>query len=463
MGVAVSGWKLARAVSEAGELGVVSSTGLDAVLVRKLQLGDPDGGLREAFAHFPVPEVAQRIWTRYYIDGGKAPERPFLAKPIFTHPLSKSTTELVVLANFAEVWLAKRGHKGLVGINLLEKIQIATLPSLFGAMLAGVDFVLMGAGIPREIPAILDLFARGEEAHLTLNVAQSPSDPPVQARFDPKLFMGADVPLPRPKFLAIVSSSVLAVTLARKSAVPPDGFVLEAPTAGGHNAPPRGAPVRDEIGQPVYGTRDVPDLADMRALDLPFWLAGSYGKQSMLQQARQVGAQGIQVGTAFAFCDESGIDQAIKARLIRSATEGAAAIFTDPDASPTGFPFKVASLQGTLSDPAVYGGRERVCDLGYLRQMYRKEDGSIGYRCSGEPAEDYVRKGGAEEDTIGKKCLCNGLLATVGLPQRRKDGYVEPALITAGDELHSLAAFLKPGKESYSAADVLECLRTPAT
>ncbi|MCP5523356.1 MAG: hypothetical protein H7A46_17610 [Verrucomicrobiales bacterium] len=64
--------------------------------------------------------------------------------------------ELTVVASFVEVFLAKEGHAGRVGINLLEKIQLPTLAALFGAMLAGVDVVLMGAGIPRLIPGALD-------------------------------------------------------------------------------------------------------------------------------------------------------------------------------------------------------------------------------------------------------------------------------------------------------------------
>jgi len=43
MGVAVSGWRLAKAVSSLGQLGVVSGTALDIVLVRRLQQGDPEG------------------------------------------------------------------------------------------------------------------------------------------------------------------------------------------------------------------------------------------------------------------------------------------------------------------------------------------------------------------------------------------------------------------------------------
>ena len=46
MGVAVSNWRLANAVSRAGQLGVISGTGMDTVLVRRLQDGDPGGHMR---------------------------------------------------------------------------------------------------------------------------------------------------------------------------------------------------------------------------------------------------------------------------------------------------------------------------------------------------------------------------------------------------------------------------------
>ena len=42
MGVATSGWRLARAVSQLGQLGVVSGTLLAVVLARRLQEGDPN-------------------------------------------------------------------------------------------------------------------------------------------------------------------------------------------------------------------------------------------------------------------------------------------------------------------------------------------------------------------------------------------------------------------------------------
>ena len=83
--------------------------------------------------------------------------------------------------------------------------------------------------------------------------------------------------LPRPKFLPIISANSLATSLARKSTGRIDGFVVEGPTAGGHNAPPRGAMQLDESGQPVYGERDAVNLEKLAELGLPFWLAGGTG------------------------------------------------------------------------------------------------------------------------------------------------------------------------------------------
>jgi Holliday junction resolvase RusA-like endonuclease len=71
MGVGVSGWRLARAVSMAGQLGVVSGTALDLLLTRQLQLGDPGGHLRRALGAFPIPGAATRILEKFFIAGGK--------------------------------------------------------------------------------------------------------------------------------------------------------------------------------------------------------------------------------------------------------------------------------------------------------------------------------------------------------------------------------------------------------
>jgi nitronate monooxygenase len=463
MGVAVSGWPLARAVSSLDQLGVVSGTALAVVLVRRLQLGDPDGELRHALAQFPFPQMAARVLADYFIPGGKAARTPFKLTPMPTLHPRRELVELTVVANFVEVFLAKEGHTGPVGINYLEKIQLPTLASLYGAMLAGVDYILMGAGIPRAIPGALDLLAQGQTASLPVDIQGALPGEKTSTTFDPQDFCGGRAaPLKRPLFLGIVASATLAITLARKASGKVDGFVVEGSTAGGHNAPPRGPLQLTPEGEPCYGPRDLPELDKIRALGLPFWLAGGYGQPGKLAEALRLGAAGIQVGTPFAFCQESGIQPEIKRQAIALSRLGQARVFTDPVASPTGFPFKVAQIPATLSDAAHYHARERVCDLGYLRHLYRRADGTIGYRCPAEPLANFRRKGGAAQETLGRKCVCNSLPATAGLAQVRSGAPDELPLVTAGDDLASLTQFLPPGADSYSAADVLRVLLPPA-
>ena len=239
MGAGVSGWRLARAVSTNGQLGVVSGTALDVILTRRLQLGDPGGHVRRALDHFPIRDAAQGILDRYFIDGGKAADKPFRSKPMPVDKPSLHLEELLVVGNFVEVFLAKEGHDEPVGINYLEKIQVPTLPSLYGAMLAGVDWVLMGAGIPRTIPGIMESLAEGQPVELDIYVVGADRSENHGTRFDPQTFFGGSAPkLSLPKFIAIISSATLGTMLVRRSTGQVDGFVIEGPTAGGHNAPP---------------------------------------------------------------------------------------------------------------------------------------------------------------------------------------------------------------------------------
>jgi NAD(P)H-dependent flavin oxidoreductase YrpB (nitropropane dioxygenase family) len=454
MGVAVSNWRLARAVASLGQLGVVSGTALDTVFVRRLQDGDAGGHLRRAMAHFPIPAVADAVLRRYFRPEGTPADVPYKTLPMYKRVVSEARQQVTMLANFVEVWLAKEGHTGRVGINLLTKVQMPNLASLYGAMLAGVDYVLMGAGIPREIPAVLDAFAEHQPASLRLDVEGDAAGVTEHLTFDPRDHWSPSDRLARPAFLAIVSASSLATTLARKASGRVDGFVIEGWTAGGHNAPPRGELRLNEDGEPLYGERDVVDLTKIRELGLPFWLAGGMGSAHGLQEALDAGAAGIQVGTLFAYARESGFSDEVKMRVIDAARSGRLRVRTDPRASPTGFPFKLVDIEGAdwQSDT-----RSRVCDLGYLRVAYRTPAGTLGYRCAAEPIDTYIAKGGAESDTHGRRCLCNGLLASLGQGQHRPDGGDERPLVTSGDDLVHLGAFLDT-KTSYSASDVVSYL-----
>ena len=455
----VSNWRLANAVSKLGQLGVVSGTALDQLFVRRLADGDEGGFLKRGVDAFPFPEMARRIWQEYFVPGGKPAMAPYPNVPMHQRNSPRKLVELCMVSNFVEVFLAKDGHKNPVGINFLEKVQMPHLASIYGAMLAGVGYVLMGAGIPLHIPGVLDAFAAHHMAEYKLQVTGAAVGQDTQMRLDAADFVEGPLPLlHRPKFLAIVSSNTLATTMLRRASGRVDGLVIETPTAGGHNAPPRGKLQLNAAGEPVYGERDHVNLADLRALGVPFWMAGGYGNADKLREALEEGAAGIQVGTAFAFSRESGMRTDLKTRLIKQALTGSGVVFTDPLASPTGFPFKVAQLEGTSSAFPIYQERKRVCDLGYLREPYAVSEGTIGYRCSAEPVANYVAKGGKVEDTVGRKCLCNALMANVGHAQIRKDGVAEPPLVTTGDDLNTIASFLAPGQESYGAADVVSSL-----
>ncbi|MDZ4804730.1 MAG: nitronate monooxygenase [Candidatus Eisenbacteria bacterium] len=450
----MSDWRLARAVSRRGYLGVVSGTAIDTLLVRRLQDGDPGGQLRRAMAHFPIPDVAGEVLRRFYVEGGIGQSTPYALLPMWRYPLSSFREQVCMLGAFVEVWLAREGHDGPVGMNLLTKIQMPNLATLYGAMLAGVHVVLMGAGIPREIPGVLDALARHQPVEMRLDVENLPSGRMEALRFDPDRTWTPTAPLGRPQFLAIISSNTLALTLARKSSGKVDGFVVEGPTAGGHNAPPRGEMRLNERSEPIYGERDRVDLDKLRELGLPFWLAGGTGSPGGLRRALDAGATGVQVGTLFAFCDESGIEPALKARILTALNRGEVDVITDALASPTDYPFK--SLRMTNDpDDVRRAARTRICDLGYLRTAFSREDGSIRFRCAAEPVEQFVTKGGEESQTHQRRCLCNGLLASIGRGQWRKDGGREPPLITSGSDLVDLRAMLA-GRASYRADDAID-------
>lgn len=460
MGVAISDWKLAHAVSLKGQLGVVSGTGIALVMIARLSKGDPGGHVHRALARFPHQDAVRRLMERYPALEGPYPNYP--RPPFWAPDAPRDLVELTVLASFVEITLAKEGHNSPVGINLLEKIQMPTLSTLYGALLADVDVVIMGAGIPYQIPQILDKLSKHERTSYHLDIHSSvPGEEATIALNPEELFPGISVQcghLQRPSFLPIISSTVLAKTLLKRSKGSIEGFVVEAPCAGGHNAPPRGPLRIDSAGEPIYGPRDQVESSAIADLGLPFWLAGGQDTPERLEKARSEGARGIQVGTAFAFCAESGMDPTIRRRVLDTLSAEPVEVRTDPVASPTSYPFKVAQVEGSLSDQHVYHSRKRLCDIGMLRQGYRLQDGSLVWRCPAEPRSTLISKGGQGDEADGAVCLCNALAATAGIPQTRPCGYREPAIVTSGDNLSTIHHLIREGASEYSAAEVLEYL-----
>ncbi len=457
MGIDVSGWRLAKAVARQGEIGTISGICLDTVMVRELQDGDPDNRL-DALEKYPDTEIVEEIIDKYYVEGGIAPDQSYKLLPVHRSESPRWNQRVLSAATFSEVVMAREGHGGIIAMNLMAKLKRYTLAGLYGAMLGGVDKILMGAGIPAEEAKQLLKLARGEKACLQLEVDTSllAEDKSYYYHLDPGDLLENPSELEKPDFYPIVSSDGLARILNhRLTEEAIDGWIVERPIAGGHNAPPRNKNY-DKDGTPLYDDRDDADLEKMRELKRPFYLAGGFGSPEKLNEALEEGASGVQVGSLFSLTNESNYPPPVKKRLIKEIHRGNVSVRTDGRISPTGFPFKVIELEKTLGIKENMRKRRRICDLGYLRQLYARKDGSIGHRCAAEPVENYVNKGGQKEDTRDRGCLCNALFSNIGLPQMQPWGE-EGKILTAGDELVNLSLGSVEEPE-YSAEDVINYL-----
>ncbi len=461
MGVGVSNYRLARAVSTSGELGVVSGVALENVMLRRLQNGDPTGEIRFALKHFPDHELAELIIDKYYIPEGKKYDQNYLNAPFPTFKnnsdgslsIKNSTlTNLIVAANFVEVYLAKQGHSNPVGINYLYKIRYSMMPAVYGAMLAGVDCVLIGAGFAKDIPDAITSLSEHNSATLSIPIVNGNDQ---TLHFNPedffmnKILSKVVTGLKRPAFFGILSNHMGIRALPNA-----DAYIFEGFTAGGHNAPARSKAL-NAIGEPDYGAKDEMDFSMLKMLLnqnaqksgklQPYWLAGAYAAK--LQEAKELGASGIQVGSPFAFSSASGIEKDLKLQTLKEIMNGGK-VFTSPDASSSGFPFKVFQNSNTLSNLELYNARERVCDLGYLVELYNNKGDT---RCPSENISQYIRKGGLEKDTVNKVCLCNALLATIGL-----GSLDEIAIVTTGSDLSSVKEIVNKYGLNYSAKNVID-------
>ncbi len=456
MGFGISGWRLARAVSILGQYGTVSGVALEILMAEMLRRGDPGEHYRRALSHFPFPQVAEEVLDAFYVKDGVSADTHSRSTPVWSIMPSHLLIGATICANYATVWLAKEGHDYEVGINYLQKIEMPQIACTLGAMLAGVDFITMGAGIPIGIPELMNAIIEGKTVSYRVQVIGKNVTGHTM-NFDPQAFFGDKLPeIKRPEFIPIIASNLLASIFMDRRRLPEgsvQGFVIEEPTAGGHNAPPR-KPVLNELGEPlpIYGEKDVVNYEKIAGLGLPFWIGGGYASPEKLKWAQTVGAEGIQAGSIFALCEESGMRLDIKNKLRSLGFSGKLQVTTNMRISPTGFPFKVAVLEGSISERAVYEERERVCDRGVLSTLYERPDGSIGYRCPSEPTLRFIAKGGGEEETKGRGCICNGLVATAGLNED------EAPVVTLGDDVSFLPHLMQDENSSYTAKDAVAYL-----
>ncbi len=326
MGVGVSNYKLANIASRNGCLGTVSGPGCEQQIARILQNGDPDGDIRRALKNFPLPEISEKIIKKYFVEGGIEKGVRYKGINSIRVDPTDELVEISVASAFVIVFLAKEGHSGLVSINFLEKIQMNLIHYIFGAMLAEVDVVTVGAGFPDQIPAVLNAISKGESPSYLINVLglidSSGKSTRYLQTFNTEKFFGKKVFLKRPDFYPIVSTNFVADQLVKKVEKENiQSFVVEKSSggAGGHSANPRkvdGKIFYNEFNEPIYGEKDEMDFVKLKKdHNIPFYIAGGQASPEALQKALEIGASGIQVGSIFALCNESGIDESWKSKI----------------------------------------------------------------------------------------------------------------------------------------------------
>jgi len=164
------------------------------------------------------------------------------------------------------------------------------------SLLAGADFVLVSGRNPALLPGLLQRLREGRAGELNVN----PTEPDLACGFDPRVLGDALIPdLPRPRLLVWVDSPEQAASVCLRASGHIDGFVWDVPP----------------------GPRRNQDLERWRSLGVPFWFHGSPATREHFAEARRAGAEGLSLATPFTFCEESPLDEAIKARVLTLATQ----------------------------------------------------------------------------------------------------------------------------------------------
>jgi NAD(P)H-dependent flavin oxidoreductase YrpB (nitropropane dioxygenase family) len=426
MGIHISSARLANETSRLGALGVVSGAALRHVVIEDVRAGEEEA--IEIARTFPVALYVDELLT-FALGGARHTHAVPVDTPDSRH--KARPRRLSAIAAYVEVMRAKRGHRGKVGINVMWKCTLTVLPTIYGAMLAGVDALLCGAGVPMELPDIVAKIRAGRDmeylpltgtgTYARFAIAQDNTTSLLQAMQAPKL-------MPMLSNFAF-AKRMLDVWQKEYSGARPFSFVLEHHAAGGHNAPPR--------NKSEFTEQDSIDsyFDKVLALGVPVYVAGAFkhgGTRAEFQEWTARGAYSLQVGSRFALCEESGMHPDLRQKIVEAVARGELEVTTSPAMSPTGYPIKHVSLLGTVSQMEVYEARPRVCNKMYLTQSHfaPQPDGSTKetYICPAMPPQQYERLGGDVADTKDRVCLCNGLLSTAGYYDD-----IEPPAVTLGE------------------------------
>ncbi len=324
MGVGVSLSPLARAVAQEGGLGIVSSACLDRLLSKR---------------------------------NGKKLN--------------------VYEAAYEEVSLSKSAG-GFAGINIMCALVKDYEASVRGALDAGADAIISGAGLPMSLPAI-------------------------QPAKDTAL-------------IPIVSSPRALELICKKwerLGARPDAIVLEGPLAGGH----LGFKMDQVDLESNILENLLPPVKDMAKKygDFPIIVAGGIYTHQDITRFLKMGADGVQMGTRFLATEESSASAAYKQAVLRAKKEDIV-VAHDPG-SPCGLPFRVIK-QSPMYVSALQKLRKPKCDKGYVLL---------------KDAEGKFSKCPAKESNEHHFCICNGLLSSAGYNPDK-----EEALYTVGTNAYRI-------------------------
>lgn len=268
-------------------------------------------------------------------------------------------------AAFAEVSQAK-AKGGVAGINIMVALIQDYEDSVKGAIDAGADVIISGAGLPLSLPAI-----------------QKPGETGL---------------------IPIVSSARALEIICKKwerLGYRPDAVVLEGPLAGGH----LGFKL-EEIGIESNRLENLlPPVKEMAGKfgGFPVIVAGGIYTHDDIVRFLKRGADGVQMGTRFLVAKECSATDAYKQAVIDAGKEDILA--AQSPGSPCGLPFMVIKKSGMFQS-ALEQKRKPRCDKGYVLRPDR---------------EGKFTQCRARLDDGGAFCICNGLLSSAGYNPDQED------------------------------------------
>ncbi len=268
-------------------------------------------------------------------------------------------------ATYEEVSLSKN-LGGLAGINIMVALVKDYTDSVKGALDAGADAIISGAGLPLSLPAI---------------------QPPKETALIP-----------------IVSSARALDIICKKwekLGYRPDAVVLEGPLAGGH----LGFRI-DQIDVESNKLENLlPPVKDMARKygDIPVIVAGGIYTHEDIVKFISMGANGVQMGTRFLATVESSASGEYKQAVLAAKEEDI--VVAHRPGSPCGLPFRVIK-QSPMYESSLKALRPPKCDKGYV--LLKDAEGKFTVCPAKVDNKDYF-------------CICNGLLSSAGYNRDKEE------------------------------------------